>query len=353
MFTAKKMMGALAALALIVSGCAAEGGQTGDGELATSNMHLVEISGDSCVTLLAGQTIDVGTVCTAINGDNVDVTYSTTGGWGIYEAHLWAGTSLADMPQNKKGNPKIGNFPYNDSDLGGVTSHTISVPLSTFGLDATMTSCDPVTAFIASHAVVKKDNGDGTFQGETAWGAGTRMVQKGSWATYFSMILVCTDDEEPEEPSVGTCETAFARTADGSNCFLDMDYNGDGEGDFNRWGWTLGPLTAGSYSFDIYGGAGQCDTTKGTLVGKLNVDYDGSTVTATFATLSGFAMNEVHLYAGSDPLPKDKDGDYTVAPGQYTVVTEFDSDKTSYSADVATAGGAVYVTAHAVVCGAY
>lgn len=552
---------AMSIFALLVAGCAAQQAQepTVSGPLSTSAMPLVEITGDNCVTLLAGQTIEAGQVCATVSGDDVNVTYETSGGWGLYEVHAWAGTALADMPQNKQGNPKIGNFPINVGDLQGATSYTFTLPLSLFGLSSEQTECDPVTAYLATHAVVKRDNGDGTFQAETAWGEGPRMVQKGSWATWFSLKLECyapcvpgfdpaafsqsvadkagsdelvtlrvqhqggnagqpyfrgsldfdadgtaeesglalycvdldhtissnkdycarmyssydqglpTDLKHPEnldaanyvvntfaigdilfeggaavtggdmqrtlwklvygtlvnpgayasgpssnanvdhmlaaaatsgegyqppcdgvvavilfpvsctdpsvhatqtligqmlvssfenactvceeKPSVGTCETAFARGNDGNTCFIGADFDGDSADDgFNRWGWSIGPLSAGSYSFEVYAGAGQCSTTKGTLVGSVHVDYDGSNAKVSYSTLPGFHMDEAHAYAGAEPLPRDVNNDYTVAPGQYTVVTEFDSAKTSYSADIAASSSTIYVVAHAVVC---
>jgi hypothetical protein len=132
-----------------------------------------------CSTLFAGQTIDAGTVCSSVNNDNLDVTFTTTGGWELEEAHLWAGTQLSDMPQTKKGNPKIGNFPYNSGDITGATSHTFSVALLGLGF-----SCpgDDVTYILAAHAALRKDNGDGTFQTETGWGDGPNIVDRGSWA---------------------------------------------------------------------------------------------------------------------------------------------------------------------------
>ena len=42
------------------------------------------------------------------------------------------------------------------------------------------------------------------------------------------------------------------------------------------WGWSNGALSEGTYYFDIFAGAGQCDRTKGALVGLLTVDYDGT-----------------------------------------------------------------------------
>jgi hypothetical protein len=44
---------------------------------------------------------------------------------------------------------------------------------------------------------------------------------------------------------------------------------------FDRWGWT-NPISTdpGSYVFDLWAGAGQCDTDKGTLVGTVEVEYE-------------------------------------------------------------------------------
>jgi hypothetical protein len=107
-------------------------------------------------------------------------------------------------------------------------------------------------------------------------------------------------------------ETAFAFGGDYATCFLDIDNDGDGEGDFSRWGWTNGPLPAGSYEFDIYAAAGQCD-------------------------LSPYSLAETHVYVGNDILPQDNKGGYTVAPGQYQMVTGLSGD--------------IYVVAHASVYG--
>jgi hypothetical protein len=50
--------------------------------------ELVVLDGSSCVTLLAGQTLVAGTVCAEIAGDDLGVTYATSGDWKLYEAHL-------------------------------------------------------------------------------------------------------------------------------------------------------------------------------------------------------------------------------------------------------------------------
>ena len=96
-----------------------------DACVATSDSSGVHVE-----TLFAGQTIDAGTVSFEVTGSDLVVTYSTTGGWELQEVHLWVGDDLSNMPQTRKGNPKIGNFPYASGDISGDTQYQISVPLA-------------------------------------------------------------------------------------------------------------------------------------------------------------------------------------------------------------------------------
>jgi hypothetical protein len=302
--------------------------------------------GASCSDLLAGQFTDAGDVCATVEGDNLVITYTTADGWELTEAHLWVGEHLADMPQTRKGNPKIGNFPYNSGDITGATMHQFSVPLSAFGLTGAETTCDDLSLIVAAHAALRKDNGDGTFQTETGWGDGDRFVDRGSWATYSGITLKCLEDVNPG----GNTETAFAFGGADAACFLGVDEDGDGRGDFNRWGWTNGQLSAGSYTFDIYAGAGQCDLTKGTLVGTLTVDYDGSTATVTYSINGPYFLAETHLYVGNEILARNGNGDFTVAPGQYpTIHDPASGTKDEYT--ISGLSGDIYVVAHATVGG--
>ena len=88
----------------------------------------------------------------------------------------------------------------------------------------------------------------------------------------------------------------------------------------NNWGWTNGPLSEGSYEFDIYAGAGRNDIEKGTLVGTLYVEYEDGTVTVTYELNEGYYLGETHLWVGDDVLPEVRRGnstEYTNAPGQF------------------------------------
>jgi hypothetical protein len=339
---------ALATTALLIAGCDMPQSTTVNEE-TNGSQHAVAarvvVQDASCVTLLAGQTTPAGSVCTVVDGDSVRVTYSTTDGWRIFETHMWAGTSFASLPVNKAGNPQVGLFPHASTQTG-VTSVTVSLPLSLFGLSQGMASCAPVTAYVVAHAVVKKQRLDGSWQSETAYGEGTRLVQKGNWATWFSITLTCAQDEPPQ---VATEETAFAFANDSlSMCFIGSDLLTT-----NRWGWSNGPLVAGSYSFDLYAGAGQCDRSKGTLVGSLGILYNGSTATVTYTMRPGFFLGETHLYAGTDALPSSIDRktgakEYTVAPGQYGNIHDLD-EASSDTYTITGLSGPIFVVAHAVV----
>jgi hypothetical protein len=120
-------------------------------------------------------------------------------------------------------------------------------------------------------------------------------------------------------------ETAYADG--GGACFIDLG--------FSNWGWT-NQIWPGTYDWPLWAGAGQCDTSKGTLVGTVTVNYDGTNVTVAYNVGSPYILDETHVYAGYDPTPVDKKGNPTVAPGQYYNASPFD-------------GSQVYVIAHAVV----
>ncbi len=310
-----------------------------------------DASGVRSEILYAGQTIDAGDLNIEVVDEQLVITYNTSGGWEASETHLWVGTDLADMPQTRQGNPKIGGFPYSGAD-------SYSIPLTQLGF-----SCPSADAeyYVAAHAAVQLSDGSGNvIQSETAWADGDRFVQKGMWGTFTTITLSCaTVDEPPAPPVAGACETAFAyaggtNTIDGdtTNSFLEIDEDGDGRGDFNRWGWSNGAIGAGQYSWDVYAGAGQSDITKGTLVGSLTVDYDGTNAHVTYHIDAPYYMEENHLYVGSDILPRDVNGQYTVAPGQYPTIHDTlpaGAQRDDYF--VSGLSGNVHVVAHATVCG--
>ncbi len=327
--------------------------------IAGPTLNKVEVgtlgSNNSSQILYAGQTINAGKVTyddidTDNNGttDALQITYATTNGWELTEVQFFIGNSLADMPVNKSGNPQIGLFPYKSGNITGQTSYTIVIPFTTLGF----TCPGPEDYVVAAHASVRKSLGGGSYQTETGWGDGARLVQRGNWAMYNTIYITC-DVVLPPVLEVKT-ETAFAFDGDQSGCFANYS---EFISNPNRWGWTNGPLTAGVYDMPIYAGAGQCDITKGTLVGNLNVNYNGSTAVVTY-TLNGnnpstglpYTLEEVHLYVGSEEFPRNKQNELTIAPGQYPKKAS-DLNGQTYTFTVNNLSGSVYVIAHAVVYG--
>ena len=308
--------------------------------------HLV--GADDCgtstvVILFAGQTTDAGTVTVANDETNLYVTFSTSDGWLLSETHLHVADSLAGIPQTKKGNPKVGNFAYQTTHDPEVTEYTYVIAKADLGLDGNN------SMVIAAHAVVVKyDDAGNQIENETGWGDGARFVDRGSWATYFMHTWQECDGSGGGGGS--DTETAFAYNADLAICFLLIDEDEDGNGDFNRWGWTNGPIGPGLYGFDIYAGAGRCDISKGTLVGTLTVDYDGSSATVTYDVTAPYGLVETHLYIGNDILASNN-GEFTVAPGQYPTIHDALASVSSDSYVVEGLSGDIYVVAHATVDG--
>ena len=146
------------------------------------------------------------------------------------------------------------------------------------------------------------------------------------------------------ENEISGCETIFAKADDGM-CFNDTDPK------FERWGWTNMISEGDSGSMELWGGAGKCDTGKGTLVGYLHYDYTGGGLTAEYDMMDGFYMKETHFYAGSAMYPEGENGKPTVAPGQYPDKNDKLDYTSSDSYTVKGLSGDIYLIAHGKVCG--
>lgn len=302
-----------------------------DLEQNSRSQTVLVVSGANCFTLYAGQTIDAGQVCVAVVGSNLEVTYTTRNGWTLQETHVWVGSDLSTMPQTSAGNPKIGNFPYKNDAHGGSTTTTYKIPLSAFGSLEELCNSQ---LFVAAHASVTKDDGSGGVQQETGWSDGERFVKRGSWATYSTVKFECKDKEEPG-PDPTDCETAYAK---GKTTFVDLGLTR------KRWGWQLGPIPANAtMTTDLYAGAGQNDTSKGTLVGQVKVEYDGSTAKVTYLMNDGAVMKESHVYVGTTNVS-------TIAPGKLGNTHELDNATSDSFKVSGFQGEDIYVVAHAVVC---
>jgi hypothetical protein len=129
-------------------------------------------------TLIAGQTLDAGTVRVYNDSSYIYVTYNTQNGWVLSQTHLYVG-DCAFIPVNNPGNPLPGQFPYATSH-SNITSYTYQVPLS----QIVPGNC----GCIAAHAVVKKLNtSNQVIDSQTGWGNGVRInLTGGNWGMKFN-----------------------------------------------------------------------------------------------------------------------------------------------------------------------
>jgi len=130
------------------------------------------------VSLIAGQSINAGTISVTNDATTIYVTYTTTNGWVLTQTHLYVGDCAA-IPVNNPGNPVPGQFPYGNSSLNNVTTVTYQVPISVMPADG--------CGCIAAHCVVKQLNSSGgTIQTQTGWGQGSLInLNGGNWGMKF------------------------------------------------------------------------------------------------------------------------------------------------------------------------
>ncbi len=147
---------------------------------------------DTEATLLAGQNEEIGLVSIdlvkdASGNDAIDVTYTTSDGWLLEDAHLYVGT----VPPT---NSAPGSFPYKVENLGGVTAYTFQVPYPTGYVDPCGPQNDGTIVqdafYLAPHGVVSKNG-----QEESTWANGTLIREKKNWAMYFGadINVQCND----------------------------------------------------------------------------------------------------------------------------------------------------------------
>lgn len=318
-------------------------------------------SGISTQIIYAGQTTNAGTVMyddIDTNNDKVDdalqINFQSMDGWEFTDISFFIGKTLSELPANKSGNPIPGQFPYKSGSITGQTSYTFTIPFSTLGFSCPNTGAG--TYYVATHASMRKPLGGGSFQTETGWGDGSRLLARGNWAMFNQIFITCDVTDDP--PPAATTETAFAYDGDASGCFQNYSQFLDNP---QRWGWTNGTYGPGTHNFKIFAGAGLCDINKGVYVGDLSVNYSGTTAVVKY-TLSGtnaqttlpYSLREVHLYVGNDEFPKITNGaqagEYTIAPGKFPYKASGLTGQT-YTFTVNNLSGNVYVIAHAVVHG--
>ncbi len=292
----------------------------------TSNVELTYISNGASVKLLAGQTIEAGTIDLSIVNNNLIVTYNTTNGWELKEVHLFVNENFSLLPKTNSGNPQVGLFPYKAQNLNGATTYSFTIPLSEFGGEEAV--CNK-SIYVAAHASLQKLLSNGSYQTETGWGEGQRITAKGNWAMYYSFTFGC----QAEEPELANCETAFAF---GNTTFIDMGLTN------NRWGWVIEAIP-GFYTTPIYAAAGNNIISNGFQAGILTYSYRGSYLTLDFKIMGPYKLSETHVYVSNTPPS-------TIAPGQYGNTHILNAATADNFRIENLNGGKVYIIAHAVVC---
>lgn len=132
-------------------------------------------TGEQYHTLFAGKTINVGTCTYGIDDEaNFYVTYDcSASGWTMSETHMFAGDKK-NLPLNKPGSPKIGQFPNSTMHSPRVSTYTYKVPL------ASLPPCAEPGFVVASHCVVRSPSG----QVESAWAEGDYKFTDKDWGWY-------------------------------------------------------------------------------------------------------------------------------------------------------------------------
>ncbi len=347
-------VGLCLAMAFAFGGLAA-----GEGSLEAQGMTMppATFCGTATVCdLVAGRSIDVGSVTVANDADDLYVTFTLEVPDATFGTlHLGVYTSLLEVPGGGTARPAPGQLTW-QADASGLTSYTFVHPLSRGGLPV---ECGTTTFYVVAHAEVRMAGGTETGFGgsETGFGGcnpGPNTRGNNGWWFYMTHVVQCCDAPPPHD---GSYETAFAKpptsgsgvtgyvwtTAPKSNperyASLDLIRN--------RWGWAANLAAPGTWTWPLWAGAGLNDTANGARVGDVTVTWDGTQVTVAYDLVAGFTTSEVHVYAGDD-APK------TTAPGQYGYVGYFDPGAAHVVTDptpVTDSRGGIWLVVHAVVYG--
>jgi len=142
------------------------------------------------------------------------------------------------------------------------------------------------------------------------------------------------------EPCIINCETAYARAAQGAECFIPK---------FANWGWT-NPITEGKHVLPLWAAAAKCNITGLEPVGNVYVTYASGKMTVKYVTNPGYSMSDIQAYVGCGKYPRLKSGRETIAPGQYTFVATGLDRIGEYVVEFTNVSGNVWLIAHAVTC---
>jgi hypothetical protein len=196
---------------------------------------------------------------------------------------------------------------------------TVTITDTMFGLLGTVTAPDGKQFTFTKDYAYKNYPECGSYQYDNT---ATIVETKQSASATLKVNVQCFKYESAWAQGVGEGVTAYAF----------CDYG------FSNWGWSNKIGRGYEGTWPLWAGAGQCDTSKGTLVGSVKVVFNAVTgyVTVTFNIDPGYLLGSTNVYADYPMFPKTPDGSDTTAPGQYYNASPF-------------VGSQVFVIAHANV----
>ena len=309
---------------------------------------IVTFCGSDTVPLIAGRTIDAGNVVIANDATNLYVTVTSKCGFQNVSENIkmWLGTDLANLDGGGLTRPAAGLFPYKTTVANGDTTYTFTIPLASIPFyDASKCGVQPI--YVVVHADVLVCNGGDTPSAETAFGGDVSGPGKAWW--FYSIYTPKCCSTPPPPPAYEKYGTVFAK---GGWVFTtDPKSNPEKLPSLNltknRWGWAINLTSTGTYTYDLWSGAGLNSTSKGIKVGTATISYNGLQATVTYNLFSGYAIEEAHVYAG-DFKPT------TLAPGLYGNTAYFNPVVGTFSltVDVMDSNGdGVWFIIHAVAYG--
>lgn len=270
----------------------------------------------------------VATMAVSNTATTLELNFAPASGCELQNIFVWIGSDPINVPNNGV-DVDFNSFPHKILSIASPgSSARLSVALDTISLPS-----DPCTQPLYIFAKVFTTCGFG-------WATGGGTYLGYPYVSYQLCGLDCT--------VLKGCETAFAK---GGYVFA-SEARANPEGLLslgltrNRWGWAIRRTGSGTTVHNVYAGAGLNNISKGTLVGTVSIAWGGSgtVATVTYSLVSGVAMTEAHLYAGTTAPT-------TIAPGQYGNNASFTTPVSSHTFTTAPlTGSSAWFIVHAVVC---
>ena len=272
--------------------------------------------------LFAGQSIYAGSVDAQIDNQDILITAHAGDAMRFESAHLFVGRDAADIPVNAAGSPQVGRFPVSEQFSEFPVSASFRISLSSLlGEGEVLTSLCNREVFIAAHFGVSSGSGGH----HSAWAEGPYLFSGGSWATYSSFIVNCSDPEP-------TCRDALV---DGSRKITDF------VPEFPD-GWVTTIYRREYYARSIFLLDPGYPDSKGAYVGEFYYSFNGTTFIGEYILAEPYTLLQTSLYADN------------MAPSYESFAGKVEShrlDRAFFDRyDLNASGYPLYVTAHAVVC---